>query len=108
MQFDVVKTLTLEFLGDAWKDCYLKFRAVSVKQARGLAGKSEQELLEEGMLLLSKNLIEGKGVSKDKVVPISKDDLENMPMEVINKSIELLAGIGEEDAKKKLKDSTDS
>ena len=98
MEFDTLKTLDLSFLG--WNDCELIFRSVTVKQSRVLQKTAQEDLLDVGMKLLADNFVNGKGMVKGERLDVKKENLEDLPLEVINKCVELLVESTEVDKKK--------
>lgn len=92
MKFDIRLKLNLDFLGEGWKDCYLAFSPLTVKDAKELRDitPTDKDTLDKGMNLLKDKFIEGTALSNGKLVTVKKTDLDEMPMSVINKSIELM------------------
>lgn len=108
MKFDLFRILSLEFLGVEWKDCYLKFRYITATESKQFTvfaslDKSDTEGVmkawDKAFSMLTDSFAEGKGVSDGKVVSISKEDLGNLPMDVLNKAVLLLTGVSEDKKK---------
>lgn len=105
-KFKIEKKLNLDFLGDEWGDCYLKFRALTTKDLKKVmqsipadirehADNPEKvlEAFDKGVELLQDSYIGGKGIGEDgEEVDIDKDDLEDLPTEVLNKALSFLSG----------------
>jgi len=94
-KFLAPKTLSLAFLGEEWKDCYLKFNRLTIKDAESRLGglmidpdnpKQVAKGMKAFLSLLEDNFIEGKAVGLDgKVVEVKKTDLGDLPAEVLKK-----------------------
>lgn len=95
MLFDIYKTLDLGYLGDAWKECYLKFRPFNVSELQKLSGidpeNNKEEATQKAIDLLKEKFVEGKAVSNKEVVDIKAEDLTEFPVEVILDAIKLLS-----------------
>jgi hypothetical protein len=99
MAFTVEKKLELAYLGNGWNGCFLRFNGMTFAETREFAklniaegDPANEESLLAIMNLLKSHLVEGKGWNGSEVVPITADDLQDLPTDVITKSIELLAG----------------
>lgn len=99
MAFPVRKELKLDFLGAEWAGAYIAYRALTFKETRGFSNleldnenaNSEQNM-EAVLELLQGHFIEGKAYDGNQLVDLTVDDLENLPVDVIGKSVEALAG----------------
>lgn len=113
-KFAVYKTLKLDFLGEGWQDCYLKFNAVpydvfaNIRERYDLDFSSQATTPEEAqkelandpkkaekanafvIRFLSDYFVEGKGFDGKEVVEVKKVDLKDLPMSVINKASDFL------------------
>lgn len=106
MSFDIFKTLSLSFLGEEWKDCYLKFRYINLDDAQKfvlLTPKSDDpkdaaQTVSKVLNILEDKFIEGKAVKDEKIVDVKKEELKDFPPDILTKSITLL--IGDSDKKK--------
>lgn len=99
MAFVVKKTLKLDFLGDGWQDAYLEFSGLTFKESRGFSEKKfdennpeSAENLEFVITLLKTHFLGGKGWNGSELVDITTDDLEDLPVDAISKSVEALVG----------------
>lgn len=104
MKFDVTKTMQLAFLGEDWKECSITFKSLTIGQARAFQSLKDDQMLQESLDLLKQNFVKGEGISDGKKVSMKKEHIDDFPIELINKSIELLVGdvvTSEEVAKKK-------
>lgn len=94
MKFDFNKKLDLEYLGSDWKGCYLSFSPLSVREAKSLLGLKDGDvasIVEKSVELLKEKFIEGKLLSGGVIVDVTKDDLEDLPVEIVKDSISLLS-----------------
>lgn len=104
MNFDVTKTMPLNFLGEDWKDCSITYKSLTIGQARHFQSLKEDQLLAESLELLKRNFVRGKGISDGKQVDLKSEHIDDFPIELISASIELLVGDvtkSEEESKKK-------
>lgn len=99
MGFLVKKKFDLAFLGDGWSGAYIIFSALTFKESRGFANQQfdEENPQNEANLnfvieLLQAHFIEGKAYNGNDLVDLSKDDLEELPVDVITQAVELLVG----------------
>lgn len=96
MKVKLTKRLDLSDLGKEWKDCYLEFRSPSYAEIRPIIGidpeTNQQEATEKVFSIIKKLFVKGKVLTDDGIEEIKADDLENLPVELINKSVELLVG----------------
>lgn len=99
--FLVRRRLSLGFLGVEWKECYLSFNSLSYGELYKVSSlktdptdpKSVKVSMDQTLALLQEKFIDGKGLSTDgKIIDITKDDLVNLPVEVINKAVLFLVG----------------
>lgn len=103
-KFRVIKRLSLEFLGDEWKECYIKFKALSYNQLDVIAQldietdpkkldlKKVQKASKEIKGVLERQFTEGKGWNGKEIIGMEKNDIGELPAEVIRKSLILLVG----------------
>jgi hypothetical protein len=100
MGFTVKKKLDLSYLGDGWtQGTHLTFSGMTFAETRDFAklninteDPNNEQNLEVVMNLLKSHFVDGRGFDGTNVVDITADDLENLPTDVVTKSIELLAG----------------
>lgn len=100
-KFNFIKTIKLDFIGDFWKDCYIKFNGLTFAELKEIQPKLdnldvEKDLTETSKFmieLLKSKFVEGKGISeKNEIIDISKDDLEEFPVDILTKFITELVG----------------
>ena len=102
--FDVFKILKLDFLGEDWKDCYLKFHYLTIAEAE-IWSKSDSSS-KKNLELLSDKFIEGKAIRDGQTIEVSKENIGELPVEVLLKCITLLTTL-EDDKKKDLNSPSD-
>lgn len=104
MTFVVRKKIELSKLGEDWKDCYivftpftfndnatlLKFRSIANSGAQD--ADQAEKVSKEIIALLKSKFVEGKGWDGTKVIPITKDNLAELPMELIGDLLQALQG----------------
>ena len=100
--FRVVKKLSLKFLGKEWGEAYINYQALSVKDIRDkfpkfakMDTKNQDEVLgsiENILNLLKEKFISGKGINeKNELVDLTKEDLEELPSEILSRSLSFLS-----------------
>lgn len=106
MKFDIKLKLELGFFGNEWKDCYILFSPITVKDAKTLRGIdiNDPNTIDKGIELVKDKFIEGTGISKGVSVKLSKDDIEELPITIVNRSIELMVS-SMSDGEKKIPNS---
>ena len=100
--FKVVKKLSLSFFGKEWKEAYINYQAFTVRDIRDkfpqftkMDTKNQDEVLgsiNHILGLLKDKFISGKGINDEgKLVDLTKDDLEELPSEVLSRSLSFLS-----------------
>lgn len=90
----IKKRVTLEFLGEEYKDSYLEFKSLSLAEFEKLLVKLEpnQDNNKESIKLIAKVLedqfISGKFLAEDVV----KEDIRQFDLETLTRSFELFTG----------------
>lgn len=104
MQFVVKKRIELSFLGEGWEEAYAVFTPftfndnASLLKLRNLASGASIDPEEatkatgEIMTLLRGKFIEGKGFDGKTLVNITKENLADLPMEIITRILQTLQG----------------
>lgn len=101
-KFAITKKVNLSFLGEAWKESYLEFYALTIKDLRdsfpslgNVDAKDAQSVssgIDTTLKILQDKFIGGKGVDKDgNVVEITKEDLVELPAEIVPKVLNFLS-----------------
>lgn len=108
MTFDVFRTLSLSYLGEAWKDCYLKFSYLTAEEAKDFASLSVNKenpedvnrVLDKAIGAIKEKFVEGTAIQNGQTVQVKKEDVDQLPVEVLQKCIQLLVGTIDEGEKK--------
>jgi len=93
--FDIKKRLSLSFLGEGWKDCYIEFRPALVKEMAELAslkpedGANVLDVVNKGISFLKNKFVGGRALKDGKIVELKNQDIEEFPIDVLNKCFEL-------------------
>ena len=101
-KFSATKTFSLDFLGDKWGEAYIKFESITVGDVKNKFPKlakvdpQNTDTITEGidklLELLQEKFIDGKAPdSSGNLVILKKEDLEDLPAEVIGRSVSFLA-----------------
>lgn len=96
-KFKVIKRLSLAFLGEDWKDCYISYNAITVSDVKNkfpkLASIDPDDVkavnagIDNMLDILKEKFIEGKSPEGD----LTKEDLDEMPVEIIRESLSFLS-----------------
>jgi len=93
------RILNLDFLGDNWKDCFITFTSLTVKEARDLMAKKLQSkepeaIVDETVAMLKEHFIEGSAFDEEaqSLIKLKPEDIENMPHQILEKSAVFLVG----------------
>lgn len=98
-KFLALKRLPLDFVAEAWKDCYLEFRSPSLADVQRMANmkKPDAEKKEdvdasftESIQFLQGVFHTGKAISETGMVDVKGDDLADLPAEVVFKAMHFL------------------
>lgn len=101
MPFRITKRLDLSYLGDTWEGCYLEFEALTVKDTKQLAEmqiskdatqEEQMQASEKVLALLKDKFVSGQAMDGADRVAVKKTDIEDMPLEIIPKALEVLVG----------------
>lgn len=99
--FDIFRKVDLSYLGEAWKNCYLTFRPLTILEAQNFVGyekKDPKVASDDLMKSLEEKFIEGKAISDGKEVEVKKEQLKEFPAGVI---LDIVKALGEGLPKKK-------
>lgn len=101
MKLDITEKLSLAFLGEGWEECYISFSALTVGMAKKFrqTDESDPELLDKGVSLLKELFVEGKVLSGGEIKALKKDDLDDLPVTILNRAVTLLANSMNEEKK---------
>ena len=100
--FKILKRFSLSFLGEAWKEAYLDFNALTIGDVKekfkdiALLSVQDQTNITQGidsiLAILTDKFVGGKAVGeKDALVEVDKTDLEALPIEVLSKALSFLS-----------------
>lgn len=107
MQFVVKKRIELSFLGEGWEEAYVIFTPFTFNDntallklrhlALGVSGpdidvEEANKATKEIMVLLENKFVEGKGFDGKHLAPITKENLADLPMEIITRILQALQG----------------
>lgn len=95
----VKKKVSLEFLGEDYKDGYLEFQSIPMKDYEALLAETQAVETEDPASSLklvrdqvTKRFIAGKFPSDDGLVDIKKEELDELPGEVFVEAFKQLMG----------------
>lgn len=99
-KFPVQKVLNLGFLGKGWDTgAEIAFSGLTFGQTQELASVNLDDSPEKAaettkfiLGFLEEHFLQGKAWNGTALVDLTEDDLKELPVEVINKAVELLAG----------------
>ena len=95
MKFDITKRISLAEYGDAWKECYLEFAIPSYADIKGIQATSEdnqEKAVELGIERMGGLFRSGKAVSEGQVVDVKKEDIKDLPLEILTKCFQAISG----------------
>lgn len=93
MKFDIVKKVNLEYEG--WEDCYLEFSLPSYGDLKELSideKKPDNEKIEQALEMISGLFKSGFAMSEGKRVAVKKEDLKDLPIEILTKCFKEISG----------------
>ena len=92
MKFDISKKVPLEYEG--WEDCYLTFSLPSYGDLKGLTDDkaTDPEKVEKGLETIVGLFKEGYAMSEGKRVEVKKEDLKDMPIEILTNCFKAISG----------------
>lgn len=103
-QFVVKKKIDLSHLGDGWEGGFVTLspftfrdneaiiRLRTLVTSESISQEESQKASTEIVALLQEKFIEGMGFDGEKLVPITKENLEDLPMEIIVMILQTLQG----------------
>ena len=93
------KTFSLKSLGEAWKDCFIKFSSVSIKESRGLiqlklGSKTPLEVSDITVKFLKDHFISGNAYDSEskQIVALKTEDMTELPSKIQEEVILFLVG----------------
>lgn len=105
--FDITKKIDLSYLGEEWKDCYISFAPLSIAEVRKLPQMAKatddpveaEKNIDVILNLLREKFLGGEGIKEGKRVPIKKEDIDQLPADLV---IDIMASLNGGLDKKKL------
>lgn len=97
-KFKVTRNMPLDFLGEGWKDCFLKFNVLTIGEMRefgttDFVNTKAVKIIDQALVLLKSKFIEGTGLGENgELVKVEKEDFDNLPSEVLNRAVSFLVG----------------
>lgn len=104
-KFDIRKELNLGFLGDAWKECKLVLRPVSIQELSQIvaegrkiekdvkdAAELSSQNVERMLRVITEHFVEGTGIVEGKIEKLAAEDLKALPVQVTSKAFDVVAG----------------
>jgi hypothetical protein len=94
MKFDITKKVDLSYIGSDWEGCYIEFSLPSYGDLKGYANDqgTDEEKLEKGLKQVSDLFRKGSAMSEGKQVELKKEDLVDMPLEILTKCFQAISG----------------
>lgn len=102
MKFNISRKYSLESLGESWKDCFVEFTPVTIREVQDITelAKVDPDNVKSvtgatGTLieLLKKHFVGGKAINdKGEVVDIAGEDLIDLPVDVMGGMVGFLLG----------------
>lgn len=97
--FVIRKKVSLDFLGDEYKDCYIVYKAIALKEFDKIIGQAKDagddgiQATKYMQTLLEDKFIEGKFKNeKGELVDLTKEDIADFDIETVTKSFTALTG----------------
>lgn len=93
-KFNITKKVSLEEFGEEWKDCFLEFYLPSYREIKEFTNEEtpDNKKLEKGIESLERLFKQGKGISEEGMVDIVKEDIKDLPVQIITKSFQAISG----------------
>ena len=102
MKFKIVRRFDLGFIGEEWKECYINFNGLTIRDIRdqvpaiaNIDNKNQKEII-DGMdkilNLIKDKFISGKAIdSEGKLVDLKANDLDDLPANVLVRALNFLS-----------------
>lgn len=98
-KFVVERTFSLAWLGDQWKDCFIKFQSVSIREnteliSHKLGSQAAEEIVKVTTKFLQDHFIDGVAFDSEKneITKLTKENLVELPALIQEKAITFLVG----------------
>ena len=94
MKWDITKKIDLSDLGENWKDCYLEFNLPSYGDLKDITNTevTDAEKVEKGLETIVGLFKSGFAVSEGKRTEVKKEDLKDIPIEILTKCFKAISG----------------
>jgi hypothetical protein len=94
MRFDITKKVDLSYLGETWKECYLEFNLPSYGDLKDLTNEkaTDAEKVEKGLETITGLFRGGFAISGGEKIIVSKEDLKDIPVEILTKCFKVISG----------------
>jgi len=95
-KFCYASKFSLDFLGKDWKDAFLEFDGLSIKEIRELIDgnidkKDPSVIMKESLELVKRQFIKGMAPGKNgDLKKVEKEDIEELPKQVLDKAFVFL------------------
>jgi len=90
-KFDITKRIPLEYEG--WTDCYLEFSLPSYGDLKDLVNEgTDNEKVERGLQTIIGLYRGGFAMQEGKRVEVKKEDIKDMPVEVLTNCFKAISG----------------
>jgi len=91
MKFDITKRVELEY--DGWEGCYLEFYQPTYSDLKKITtGETDEDKAENGLKLIVELFKGGFAMSDGIKVEVKKEDLKDLPIEIITKCFKTISG----------------
>lgn len=101
--FFVPKTISLDFLGEGWADCYIRLNAFTINDIKTMMthatltdASDPKDLIkasEDIIGIMQERFIDGLGFDGTKTFAITKDILGELPQQVITRVSQVMGGM---------------
>jgi hypothetical protein len=102
MKYLISKKFSLDFLGNEWKDCYINFSSITIRDLKENVAQfvnmdkndsaSVANGITETLKILEDRFIKGIAIDETgKSIDLKKEDLVDMPAEVLTKALSFLS-----------------
>lgn len=80
------KKVSLDFIGDAWKDCYVEMRYVTWSDSKAMIAADDKEDFIEGMIdRIRRVFVGGRVLDNGQPVELTSEGLEDFDIEALKK-----------------------
>lgn len=91
MKVDVTKKVKFDYEG--WEECYMEFNLPSYGDIKNMVDDvPDEQKVEKGLDVIVGLFRQGKVLSDGKLVDITKDDIKDLPIEMVVKCFQAVSG----------------